>query len=396
MGRRRVAVTGIGVVAAPGVGRDAFWEGLHRAPAEGGELRVTDFDPAALFDNPKTVRRTDRFTHLALGAVAEALEMAGGPADGLDPDRAGVWWGTGVGGIETSEKNIGVFLDKGPKRVTPFFIPMVMCNAAAAWVSMNYGFQGPAQTTVTACAASTHAIGNAARLIQRGRCDVVVTGGSEAPHVPVCTAAFRNMTALSTSGNSRPFDRRRDGFVMSEGGGALVLEEWDHAVARGATILAEVLGSASTADAHHVTAPAPGGAGAINCIQLALEDAGVAADAVTYVNAHGTSTPLNDAAEAAALTKVFGTESMPAVTSIKGANGHSLGGAGAIEAVSVVLSMMKRSIPPTVGHEEADPELPAIDLVVGSARDWEPGVTISNSFGFGGHNGTVVLGPPES
>jgi 3-oxoacyl-[acyl-carrier-protein] synthase II len=260
---------------------------------------------------------------------------------------------------------------------------------------MRYGLQGPCENTVTACAAGTHAIGNGARLIKDGRCDLVLAGGSEAAVTTLSVAAFGNMTALSSTGESRPFDVRRDGFVIAEGAAVLVLEEWDQAQARGATILAEVLGSASTADAHHITAPSPGGEGAIRCMHGALEDAGIAPADVTYINAHGTSTPLNDAAEAEAVAKVFGTPG-PAITSIKGVCGHSLGAAGAIEAASVVLSMQHHQIPPTMGFEEADPELPELDLVVGAPRAWEPGPTISNSFGFGGHNGSVVFAPPPA
>jgi 3-oxoacyl-[acyl-carrier-protein] synthase II len=257
---------------------------------------------------------------------------------------------------------------------------------------MRYGWQGPCETTCTACAAGTQSVANGARLIRDGRCDAVIAGSSEAAMTPTALAGFGNMTALSTSGVSRPFDRDRDGFVMAEGGAVLVLEEWDSALGRGATILAEVLGAASTADAHHITAPSPGGAGAVACMELALQDAGVDAADVCHVNAHGTSTPLNDAAEAEAIAKLFGTPGPP-VTSIKGITGHSLGGAGSVEAVAVVLSMMHRQIPPTSGFTTPDPELPPIDVVHGAPRDWEPGVTISNSFGFGGHNATLVLAP---
>jgi 3-oxoacyl-[acyl-carrier-protein] synthase II len=232
-------------------------------------------------------------------------------------------------------------------------------------------------------------------MIKDGRCDLVITGGSEAAITAIGVSAFSNMTALSSSGVSCPFDVDRDGFVIAEGAGILVLEEWDSAVARGATILAEVLGSASTADAHHITAPSPGGEGAIRCIRAALDDAGLAASDITQINAHGTSTPLNDRAEAEAVAEVFG-EPGPAITSIKGVTGHSLGAAGAIEGVAVVLSMQRRQIPPTMGLRQYDPELPKLDVVAGVARDWEPGPTISNSFGFGGHNGSVVFGPPPA
>ncbi len=391
MDGRRVAITGIGVVAPCGIGVEAFWEGLHHAPPTGDERHIEGWDPAPLFANPKEARRSDRFAQFALGAAAEALAQAGDL--GLDHQRIGTWIGTGIGGIETNEREIVNQHEKGSRRVSPFLVPMMMPNAAAASVSMKYGFQGPCENTVTACAAGTHSLGRAAELIRHGRVDAMIAGGAEAPMTPTALAGFRNMTAMTKAGVSMPFDERRDGFVIAEGAGVLVMEEWDHAVARGATILAEFMGSASTADAHHITAPSPGGVGAIQCIRLALEDSGLVAGDVTYVNAHGTSTSLNDAAEAAAVASVFGTDPGPAMTSIKGVTGHSFGAAGAIEAVSVVLSMHKRSIPPTLGLETIDPELPPVDIVMTEARDWEPAPTMSNSFGFGGHNGSLVIAP---
>lgn len=386
---RRVAITGIGVVAPCGVGREAFWNGLL-APAPEGDRRVPDWDPAPLFDNPKEARRSDPFSQYALGAAAEALAQAGELT--TDPARIGTLVGTGIGGIGTNEAQIVIRHEKGDRRVSPFLIPMMMPNAAAASISMRYGFQGPCEATVTACAAGTHSIGNAARLIADDRCDVVLAGGAEAPFTPTSLAGFGNMTALSSSGISVPFDSRRDGFMMGEGAGILVLEDWDTAVQRGATILAEVLGAASTADAHHITAPAPGGSGAIRCMEIAMKDAGLAPSDIVHINAHGTSTPKNDEAEAMAISKLFG-EPGPAVTSIKGVTGHSLGAAGALEAVATVLAMEHKLIPPTAGTESLDPELPKIDLVYGEARAWEPGPSISNSLGFGGHNGTIILGP---
>jgi 3-oxoacyl-[acyl-carrier-protein] synthase II len=392
MERRRVAVTGVGVVAPCGVGRDDFWAGLLGPAPSGRERRVEDWDPSPWIPNRKEARRTDRYTQFAIAAADMALEQAGGLA--VDPVKAGVVIGTGVGGIATLEEQIQVNYDRGSERVSPFLVPMMMANAAAASVSMRHGWQGPCENTVTACAAGTHSIGNAARLIQSGRCDAVLAGGSEAPMTPTAIAGFANMTALTRSGESRPFDQRRDGFVIAEACGVLVLEEWDMAVARGATILAELLGSASTADAHHITAPSPGGSGAVSCMEQALADAGVATAEVTHINAHGTSTPLNDAAEAEAIAKLFGTPG-PLVTSTKGVTGHALGAAGAIEAAAVVLSMVHGQIPPTRGFAEPDPALPAINLVTDEPRSWEPGVSLSNSFGFGGHNGTLVIGPPN-
>jgi 3-oxoacyl-[acyl-carrier-protein] synthase II len=392
-GRRRVAIVGAGVVASCGTGRDAFWAGLHE-PAQAGARRVEDFDPLPFFDNPKEARRVDRFTQFALAAAAEAWEQAGSPDDHVGP-RAGSWVGSGIGGLSSLEDGAEVLATKGERRVTPFLVPMMMANAAGAAISMRYGLQGPCENTVTACAAGTHSIGNGARLIRQGVCDLVVTGGSEAAITPLAVAAFGNMTALSSAGISRPFDTDRDGFVIAEGAAILVLEEWESALARGVTILGEVLGSASTADAHHITAPSPGGEGAIRCVRAALADAELEPGDITQINAHGTSTPLNDRAEAEAMAEVFGTPGPP-LTSIKGVTGHGLGAAGAIEAVSVVLSMTHREIPPTLGTEHVDPELPKLDLVLGEGREWEPGPTLSNSFGFGGHNGSVVFGPPPA
>jgi 3-oxoacyl-[acyl-carrier-protein] synthase II len=389
MERRRVAITGVGVVSPCGIGAEAFWDGLLAAAPE-GLRRVHDFDPAPLYENAKEARRADRFTQFALAAATEALEQSG-PLQ-ADPSRIGTWIGTGIGGLNTLEEQVLVHEHKGPRRVSPFMVPMLMPNAATAAVSMRFGFQGPCETTCTACAAGTQSIGNAFRLIASGRCDAVVTGSSEATMTPTCIAGFTNMTAMSAQYLSRPFDRDRDGFVMAEGGGALVLEELESARARGATILGEVLGAASNADAHHITAPSPGGTGALACMELALADAGVQPDEVAHVNAHGTSTPANDAAEAEAIAKLFGADGPP-VTSIKGITGHSLGAAGSIEAVSVVLSIQKGLIPPTAGYTTPDPDMSPIDLVVGDARAWTPGPTLSNSFGFGGHNGCVVIAP---
>ena len=389
MTRRRVAVTGLGVIASCGSGVDAFWDGLC-GPAPEGERRIKDFDPTPYFANPKEIRRSDRSTQLALATAQMALEQAGDLT--AEAARKGVIVATGIGGIATLEAQIQVLLEKGERRVSPFLVPMMMANAAAAAVSMRHGFCGPAENVCTACAAGTHAIANAARLIAGGRCDVVLAGGTEAAFTPTAVAGFTNMTAISSSGISRPFDAERDGFMMGEGAGRLVLEDWETAQERGATILAEILGGASTADAHHITAPSPGGVGAISCMQLALEEAGLTADQIGHVNAHGTSTPLNDMAEAAAMTQVFG-DGNPLITSTKGITGHTLGAAGAIEAVAVVLAMQKALIPPTAGYATPDPDMAAINLVTGAPVSWEPAPAMSNSFGFGGHNGSLVIGP---
>ena len=384
-GPRRVVVTGLGVVACCGIGTNAFFEGIC-GPAPEGERRVTAFDPSQWFDL-KAARRADRFQQFSVAAAQMALDDAGDV--GADPARAGVLLGTGVGGLETLQQQITVLVEKGPRRVSPYLVPMMMSNAGAAAVSMRFGWRGPCETVVTACAAGTQAIGAAARVIASGRCDAMISGGAEAAMAEIGIAAFSNMTALSSSGVSRPFDRRRDGFVIAEGGAALVLEESERAIARGAHIYAEVLGSGSTADAYHITAPAPGGSGALSCMELALEDAGLTPADVGHINAHGTSTPLNDLAEAEAIEKLFGTAGPP-VTSIKGVTGHSLGAAGAIEAVAVALTIERGIIPPTVGLEELDPDI-HLDIVTGVPRAFKGGAVLSNSFGFGGHNGSLVL-----
>jgi 3-oxoacyl-[acyl-carrier-protein] synthase II len=386
---RRVVVTGIGVVSPAGTGLDAFWKGLQTPPADRRERRVDDFDPTPWF-SPKEARHTDRFGQLAVAAGTMALGDAGGlPAD-LDRSRAGVHLGTGIGGVGTLESQVAVLADRGPRRVSPFTIPMVMPNAGAAGLSLRFGLTGPSETLTTACAAGTHSVAAGARLVADGRCDLVLAGGAESSMTPTTLAAFGIMTALSSSGVSRPFDAGRDGFCISEGAAVLVLEEREAALARGARVYGEVLGSASTCDAHHITAPSPGGTGAAQCMRLALEDAELAPSDVRAVNAHGTSTPLNDAAEAAAVTAVFGAGAVP-VSSIKGVTGHSLGAAGAVEAASVLLSFVHRELPPTMGTAEVDPAV-EVDVVL-EPRAWEPGPTISNSFGFGGHNGSLVLAP---
>jgi 3-oxoacyl-[acyl-carrier-protein] synthase II len=385
---RRVAVTGLGAVTCCGLGVGALWEGLVH-PTIDGERRVPGFEPADYF-GPKEARRVDRFAQFSVASADMALADAGDL--GVDPARAGVVFASGVGGFETLAEQVMVYHERGARRVSPFLVPMMMANAGPAHISMRAGWRGPSENVVTACAAGTHSVAAAARLVATGRCDVAIGGGSEASFHPVAVAAFANMTALSSTGTSRPFDARRDGFVMSEGAGALVLEEWDWAVARGAHIYAELAGAASTADAYHITAPVPDGSGAVACMELALADAEVAPDAVRHINAHGTSTPINDLTEAVAITKVFGDPG-PAVTSTKGVTGHGLGAAGAIEAVASALTIEHRLIPPTYGCEELDHEI-HLDVVMGDARPWEPGPVLSNSFGFGGHNGCLVLLPP--
>ena len=388
---RRVAVTGLGVVAPCGIGREAFWQGLlGPGLVDAGRLTtIEDWDPSPWYDSPKDARRADRSEQYAIAAATEALEQSGRPA--ADPSRIGTIFGTGVGGIHTLEEQIVVRLDKGERRVSPFLVPMMMANAPGANVSMRFDLRGPNETLCTACAAGTHALGYAARLIAWGLADAVVAGGTEYAGTPTSLASFGNMTALSSTGTSRPFDAARDGFVMGEGAAVLVLEEWDSAVARGARIIGEILGAASNADAHHITAPSPGGVGAISCMRLALADAGLDPAEIKQVNAHGTSTPLNDAAEAAAVSEVFGPGAVP-IVSTKGVTGHALGAAGALEAAAVLLSMEHRLIPPTANTVDVDPEM-TVDVVTGEARPWDPGPTMSNNFGFGGHNGSIIIGP---
>ncbi len=381
---RRVAVVGLGALSCAGVGVDALWQALQKDTAPESK-RVAPFNTDHI-GGPKELRRLDPFSLYGLMAADEAWRQSGLEGPLLD---AACVVTTGIGGLQTVLEQVRVLNEKGPARVSPFMVPMMMPNAASAAVSMRFLLGGPCETVTTACAAGTHAIGNAARMVASGRSTVAVADGAEAVLVQIAESGFRNMTALSSSEFSRPFDVDRDGFVMGEGAGVMVLEEWEHAHARGATILAEVIGAASTADAYHITAPDPQGSGAIRCMRLALADAGVGAADVSHINAHGTSTPLNDLAESMAMRQVF-ADAVPAVTSIKGHLGHSLAAAGALEGVVSVLSLVNQSIPPTAGTTVIDPEI-GLDVVLGEARRAELDVVLSNSFGFGGHNGSVVF-----
>ncbi|HEV2810617.1 MAG TPA: beta-ketoacyl-[acyl-carrier-protein] synthase family protein [Acidimicrobiales bacterium] len=392
MGVAGVAVTGIGVLAPCGSGVEEFWRGLRTEPGPRSQpLRIDDFDPSPWL-GPKEARRLDRFTQLAVAAASMALDDAALAGHQVEPARAGVLVATGVGGLASYDEQLRVLEERGPKRVSPFLIPMLMPNAGSAAVSMRLGWKGPCETITTACAAGTHGVANAMRWIQSGRCDIVLAGASEAYPSPVGIAAFGNMTALSPQGFSRPFDAERDGFVASEGAALLVLEELEGARARGAHIYAVVLGAASNADAHHLTAPSEAGEGALACMRLALGDAGLGPGDVAHVNAHGTSTMLNDAAEASAITALFGRPGPP-VTSIKGVVGHPFGAAGALEAAAVALTIDRSEIPPTAGFRTADPAI-VVDVVAGAPRSFTPGPVLSNSFAFGGHNGCLVMAPP--
>jgi 3-oxoacyl-[acyl-carrier-protein] synthase II len=411
-GRRRVVVTGVGLHTPAGSDVGTFWDTLVAgrcvaAPIEAWSTEghpvsyaceVKDFDPQERFGF-KEARRLDRAAQLGVAAagdaVADAFGAEGVAGAGIDTARAGVVAGTGIGGLQTLEEQVAQYGERGPTRVSPLLVPMLMANATAGHVGIEHGLTGPNLCIATACAAGANAIGEAVRLIREGSCDVVVAGGTEAAVTPVATAAFWRMGALSTNpdpaASSRPFDVDRDGFVMGEGAAFLVLEERDAAVARGARIWGEILGYGRNCDAFHITAPAEGGIGAIACMEAALADAGLEPADVGHVNAHGTSTPLNDAAEAAAITKVFGAGSLP-VTSTKGVTGHLVGAAGAVEAVASLLSIERGAVPPTANHKQLSEGL-EVDVVAGSPRTLAAAPVVSNSFGFGGHNATLVFGP---
>ena len=387
----RVAITGYGVVAPCGIGKQSFWQGLLGPGLSGSHtVEIENWDPSPYFAGPKEVRRSDRCEQYALAAASEAIAQSGSLP--YDAARIGTIFGTGIGGLRTLEEQVIVRFEKGERRVSPFLVPMMMSNASGAAISMRYGFQGPAETICTACAAATHALGYAARLVAWGRCDAVISGGAESAATITAVAGFVNMTALSTSKVSKPFDATRDGFIFGEGAAVFVLERLDLALARNATIYGEILGAGSNADAHHITAPSPGGVGAIACMKLALDDAGLLPSDIKQISAHGTSTPLNDAAEASAVASVFGA-TKPPMASIKGVTGHPLGAAGALEAAAVLLSFEHKLIPPTANTTVVDPEMSGVDIVTGKARAWQPGPTISNNFGFGGHNGSIINAP---
>jgi 3-oxoacyl-[acyl-carrier-protein] synthase II len=394
---RTAVITGVGAVTPLGVGARTLHERWTAGVSgiEDGYGRASEFEPKDHL-SIKEVRRADRFTQLALAATKEALEDAGWDGPPGDPDRTACVIGTGIGGIGTLETQHIVMHEQGAERISPLSIPLLMANAASGVVAMKYDLRGQSFGTVSACAAGAHAIGMAERLIRYGDAEAVVTGGSEAAITPLATAAFTRMDALSESGISRPFDRRRDGFVMGEGAGILVIEEEEAARARGARILGYVRGYASTSDAHHLTAPEPTGRGAAKAIELALKDAGVGAEDVVYVNAHGTSTPLNDRSETEAIKTALGSEQARGVpvSSTKSAIGHLLGAAGAVESIATLLALRDRIAPPTLNYEEQDEGLD-LDYVPREARPLANGevraIGISNAFGFGGHNAVLVL-----
>jgi len=400
--QRRVVITGVGAVTPLGVGAEPLverWIAGECGIAD-GVGRCSEFDPTDHLSR-KEIRRQDRFTQLAVVAADEALQHAGwGEQPPHPPDRIGCAIGTGIGGLGSLEDQHDVLRDQGAKAVSPLAVPLLMGNAAAAAVAMRHGIRGPSFGVMSACAAGAHAIGQALRMIESGEADAVITGGSEAALTPVATAAFASMGATSEIGISRPFDARRDGFVMGEGAGVLVLEEAEAASARGARTLGELLGYGATSDAFHLTAPAPSGRAAAKAIELALRDAGLRAGAIDYVNAHGTSTPLNDRSETEALKLALGdlAPGVP-ISSTKSAIGHLLGAAGAVEAIATIGALRRGVAPPTVGWSQRDPECD-LDYIPDEARALErhpngnggsPLVGLSNSFGFGGHNAVLCI-----
>ena len=406
---RRVVVTGVGAVTPVGNTAEEFWAALIQGKSGIGPVTRFDasplptriagelkgFDPLRYIDK-KDDRKLDPFLKYAIACAAMAVEDAGLNVERVDRTRFGVLVGSGIGGITTLLETHKVLLEKGPDRVSPFFIPMLIINMASGLISMRFGARGPNSSVVTACATGNHAIGDAMKIIQRNDADVMIAGGSEAIILPLTFAGFCQMKAMSTRNDdperaSRPFDATRDGFVCGEGGGLLVLESLDHALARDARIYAEVVGYGMTGDAHHMTAPDPEGDGAARAMTAALQDAGVAASAVNYINAHGTSTLYNDKSETMAIKRVFGDHARKlAVSSTKSMTGHLLGAAGGIEAIATAFAIHHGILPPTINYETPDPDCD-LDYVPNQARKQDVEIALSNAFGFGGTNATLVL-----
>jgi len=406
---RRVVVTGLGVVSSLGQTVATFWErllagdcGIRRITAFDPSAfdsqiaaEVTSFDPAPAFPSPKEVRRTDRFSQFAVVATHQALQDSGLDLEREDRDEIGVYIGSGIGGLQTTAEQHKILLERGPGRLSPFMIPMLILNMASGLVAMYWRLRGPNLATCSACATSNHALGEAWRTLKMGDAQVIVAGGTEATIVPLGMGGFCAMKALSTRNQdpqraSRPFDAERDGFVMGEGSGILVLEELEHARARGARIYCELAGYGNTSDASHVTAPAPGGEGAVRCMQRALRAAQLNPSEVSYINAHGTSTVQGDICETQAIKTVFGDYARQvAVSSTKGATGHMLGAAGAVEMIVCVKALETNKVPPTLNYEHPDP-LCDLDYVPNVARPLSVQAVLNNSFGFGGHNATLV------
>jgi len=406
---RRVVVTGMGVVSALGDDVNTFWKSL--VSGQCGIDRITSFDPSAYdtqiaaevknfnpapaFPSPKEVRRTDRFSQFGVYAAWQALRDSGLDLNGANRDEIGVFIGSGIGGLETVTVQHKILIERGPGRLSPFMIPMLISNMASGLVSMYHNLRGPNFATCSACATANHALGEAWRTLKMGDAKVMLAGGAEATIVPIGIGGFCAMKAMSTRNAepqraSRPFDKERDGFVMGEGAGVLVLEDLEHARARGARIYCELAGYGNTADAHHLTAPSPGGEGAARCMRMALRNAGLNPEDVSYINAHGTSTPQGDIAETEAIKTVFGDHARKvAVSSTKGATGHMLGAAGAVEMIVCIKAIETDTVPPTINYEVPDPECD-LDYVPNTARQKPVHAVVNNSFGFGGHNASLI------
>ncbi len=405
---KRVVITGLGPATPIGVGAKAFLEGQQAG--KNGIRKITRFDASELsvqiagevdveiadYIDRKEAKRLDRFVQLALVGAALALQDAGLSKDDVAGEHAGTCIGSGIGGLEVWEAQSKIRFERSPMRMSPFFIPMMIANMASGQVSMRYGLQGPSSTVVTACATGSGAIGDAYRVIQRGEAEIMISGGSEACVTPIGIGGFAVMKALSTRNDSpetasRPFTASRDGFIAGEGAGIVVLEEYERAKARGATIYAEVIGYATSADAYHITASAPGGAGAVRCINWALKSAGISADKIDYINAHGTSTPINDLNETLAYKTVFGgKENVPPVSSTKSMTGHMLGAAGGVEAIACAQVLKEGFLPPTRNFDDPDPECD-LDYIPGCAREVKAEYVLSTNFAFGGQNAALVF-----
>ncbi len=409
MNKQRVVVTGVGMITPLGIGVDASWNNL--IAGKPGIRKITQFDASAFptqiagevleftpedYIEPKEVKKMDRFIHFSIAAASMAINDAGLKITDRNAERVGVIVGSGIGGLHAMEHYHSVLLEKGPRKITPFFIPMLIVNLAAGQISIKFGAKGPNSTVATACATGSHAIGDAYKIIQRGDADIMIAGGTEAVITPLGIGGFNAMKALSTRNSepekaSRPFDAARDGFVMGEGAGILILERLESAMDRGAKVYAEIIGYGMSADAYHITAPAPGGEGAARCMHMALRDGGISPLEVDYINAHGTSTKYGDEIETNAIKTVFGEHAYKiAVSSTKSMTGHLLGAAGGVEAVVTILSIYNNIVPPTINLDNPDPEC-NLDYVPHHARKMTVNNALTNSFGFGGTNACLLF-----
>ncbi len=406
---RRVVVTGLGVVTPVGNDLKTFWQNLVTSQSGIDKIssfdatpfttqiagEVKNFDPTPAFPSPKEIRRTDRYSQLGIYAAWSALKDSGLDLEKENLDEVGVFLGSGIGGLQTTSEQLKVLFERGPNRLSPFMIPMLISNMASGLVSMYFNLRGPNFATCSACATANHAIGEAWRTIKMGDAQVMLAGGAEAAVVPIGIGGFCAMRAMSTRNDdpktaSRPFDKDRDGFVMGEGAGVVVLEDLEHAKKRGAQIYCEIAGYGNTADAYHLTSPAPGGEGAARCMKMALRSGGLNTTDISYVNAHGTSTPQGDVCETQAIKTVFGDHAKKlVVSSTKGATGHMLGAAGAVEMTACALALKHNLVPPTINLQNPDPECD-LDYVPNTAREMTVNAIVNNSFGFGGHNSTIA------